>query len=536
MAVMAGVLDETRRRTLEALCDTIVPSVQYDGDDETVRAYMARSAGDMGVADQIEGLMAQAVLPGEQGRNPNWDAIGYPGPVSAPPSAEEAPKTISVEQLSGAEATITADVCVVGSGAGGGVMAAELAKGGKSVVVLEQGGYRNEQDFNQLELPGSLELYLGGGLLASEDGSISVLAGATLGGGTIVNYMNCIRAPQHIRKEWAEHGVEGIDQLDYDQHIDAVWERLTVNVEATSQNRSHRKMIEAMEACGFPWKPITRNADPTCDDPRVCGYCYTGCQKGCKQSTMKTYLQDAFDAGARFVVGARADRIATADGRATGVEATVTNADGSATKLTVEAPTVVVSAGAVESPALLLRSGIGGPAAGKHLRLHPAAIVEGVYDEPIEGWIGQAQSAVSYQFANTEEQWGFLIESAPTAPALIAANWPFEDGAQHKQEFGAGLKYAAPFITVARDHGEGEVTIDAHGRAVVRWSLDDEVDRRIFIRSNQELAKLHKAAGAREIFTLHSDRVAWREGEDFDAFLDQIANASYEANDVAIFT
>jgi choline dehydrogenase-like flavoprotein len=595
MAVMAGVLDETRRRTLEALCDTIVPSVPYDGDDETVRAYMARSAGDMGVAAQIEGLMAQAMLPediegfgqlldglaatdfaslpletrnqilkqvsasapeaklgikvfknltllffyalpDEQGRNPNWDAIGYPGPISAAPSADEAPKTIRVEELGGAEATLTADVCVVGSGAGGGVMAAELAKGGKSVVVLEQGGYRNEQDFNQLELPGSLELYLGGGLLASEDGSISVLAGATLGGGTIVNYMNCIRTPEHIRKEWAEHGVEGIDQLEYEQHIDAVWERLQVNVEATSQNRSHRKMIEGMEACGFPWKPITRNADATCDDPRVCGYCYTGCQKGCKQSTMKTYLQDASDAGARFVVGARADRITTADGRATGVEATVTNADGSATKLTVQAPTVVVSAGAVESPALLLRSGIGGPAAGKHLRLHPAAIVEGIYDEPIEGWIGQAQSAVSYQFANVEEQWGFLIESAPTAPALIAANWPFDDGAQHKREFGGGLKYAAPFITVARDHGEGEVAIDAHGRAVVRWSLSDEIDRRIFMRGNQELAKLHKAAGATEIFTLHSAGVSWRRGEDFDAFLEQIENASYDANDVAIFS
>jgi choline dehydrogenase-like flavoprotein len=592
---MAGVLDETRRRTLEALCDTIVPSVPYDGDDETLRAYMARSAGDMGVAAQIEGLMAQAMLPediegfgrlldglaatdfaslpletrnqvlkqvsasapeaklgikvfknltllffyalpDEQGRNPNWDAIGYPGPISAAPSAEEAPKTIAVEDLGGAEATLTADVCVVGSGAGGGVMAAELAKGGKSVVVLEQGGYRNEQDFNQLELPGSLELYLGGGLLASEDGSISVLAGATLGGGTVVNYMNCIRTPEHIRKEWAEHGVEGIDELEYEQHIDAVWERLQVNVEATSQNRSHRKMIEAMEACGVPWKPITRNADPTCDDPRVCGYCYTGCQKGCKQSTMKTYLQDASDSGARFVVGARVDRITTADGRATGVEATVTNADGSTTKLTVDAPTVVVSAGAVESPALCLRSGIGGPAAGKHLRLHPAAIVEGVYDEPIEGWIGQAQSAVSYQFANTEDQWGFLIESAPTAPALIAANWPFEDGAQHKREFGAGLKYAAPFITVARDHGEGEVAIDAHGRAVVRWSLSDEIDRRIFIRGNQELAKLHKAAGAQEIFTLHSARVSWRKGEDFDAFLEQIQDASYDANDVAIFT
>jgi len=593
MAVMAGVLGETRRRTLEALCDTFVPSVPYEGGDETMRAFMARSASDMGVPSQIEGLMAQAMLPeeiegfgqlldglgdfgalpldartqaltqiaasspeaklglkvfkgltflffyalpDEQGQNPNWPALGYPGPVSAPPSADEFPKTINVEQVSGAEATLTADAVVVGSGAGGGVLAAELAKAGKSVVVLEQGAYRNEQDFKQLELPGSLELYLGGGLLGSEDGSIAVLAGATLGGGTVVNYMNCIRTPEHIRKEWAEAGIEGIDELEYEQHIDAVWERLQVNQEATSQNRPHRKMIEGMEACGFPWKPITRNADKTCDDPRVCGYCYTGCQKGCKQSTLKTYLQDASDAGARFVVGARADRITIADGAATGVEATVTNADGSTTKLTVEAATVVVAAGSVESPALLLRSGIGGPAAGKHLRLHPAAIVEGIYEEPIEGWIGQAQSAVSYQFANLEQDWGFLIESAPTAPALIAANWPFESGEQHKREFSAGLKYAAPFITVARDHGEGEVAIDAHGRAVVRWSLADEVDRRIFVRGNVELAKLHKAAGAQQIFTLHSARTTWKRGEDFDAFLEQIENASYDANDVAIFT
>jgi choline dehydrogenase-like flavoprotein len=595
MAVMAGVLDETRRRTLEALCDTTVPSIEYDGPDETMRAFMARSASDMGIAAQIEGLMAQAMLPEEiegfgqlldgiaqagfdgmpveartevlkqvaasgpeaklgikvfknltllffyalpdaQGRNPNWEAIGYPGPISAAPSAEEAPKTINVETIGGGEQTLTADAVVIGSGAGGGVVAAELQNAGKSVVVFEQGAYRNEQDFNQLELPGSLELYLGGGLLASEDGSIAVLAGATLGGGTVVNYMNCIRTPEHIRKEWAEHGIDGMDQLEYEQHIDAVWERLQVNVEATSQNRPHRKLIQGMEACGFPWKPITRNADRQCDDPRVCGYCFTGCQKGCKQSTLKTYLQDASDAGARFVVGAHADRILTSDGRATGVEATVTNADGSVTKLTVEAPTVVVSAGSVESPALLLRSGIGGPAAGKHLRLHPAAIVQGIYDEDIEGWIGQAQSAVSYQFADIEGEWGFLIESAPTAPGLIAANWPFEDGAQHKREFSAGLKHAAPFITVGRDHGEGEVAIDAHGRAVVRWSLGDEVDRRIFVEGNKELAKLHRAAGAKEIFTLHADRVQWREGEDFDAFLERIENASYAANDVAIFT
>ena len=465
MAVMAGVLNETQRRTLEALCDTIVPSVEYDGDDEAMKAFMARSAGDMAIAAQIEGLMAQAMLPDdiagfaalldglaqhdfaslplelrsvalkevaasgpeaklgvkvfknltllffyalpdEQGRNPNWEAIGYPGPISAPPSAEQAPKTIATLQVSGAEATLTADVCVVGSGAGGGVLAAELQKAGKSVLVLEQGGYRNEQDFKQLELPGSLELFLGGGLIASESGSISVLAGATLGGGTVVNYMNCIRTPEHIRREWTEAGVEGLDQLEYEQHIDAVWDRLSVNVEATHQNGPHQKLIKGMESSGFPWKPITRNADASCDDPNTCGYCYTGCQRGCKQSTLKTYLQDASDAGARFVVGARADRVLSSDGRATGVEATVTHADGSTTRLTVEAPTVVVAAGSVESPALLLRSGIGGPAAGKHLRLHPAIIVQGIYDEETEPWVGQAQSAVSYQFARARGRLG----------------------------------------------------------------------------------------------------------------------------------
>src|SRR5215469_10908776 len=110
---------------------------------------------------------------------------------------------------------------------------------------------------------------------------------------------------------------------------------------------------------------------------------------------MKTFLQDAADAGARFVVGCHAERIVVQDGRAAGVEATVTHVDGSTTALTVTAPTVVVACGAIESPALLLRSGIGGPAAGRHLRLHPAAAVVGVYSDPIEGWIGQIQSALS---------------------------------------------------------------------------------------------------------------------------------------------
>ncbi len=594
MAVTVGVLSDTQRRTLEEVCDTFAPSLD-GGEGATGQAFYARSASDLGVAAQIEGLLAQSALPeeveafgqmldaigaagfgaadlggrtallhaisdsapeaklgirqlramtflffyglpDELGQNPNWPAIGYPGPLSAPPSPEQAPKTIGVESLAGATATLEADVCIVGSGAGGGVIAAELARRGKSVVVLEMGGYRNESDFRQLELPGMFELYLGGGLAASEGGEIAVLAGSTLGGGTVVNYMNCIRTPQPIREEWSRMGIEGIAEPSYEDHIDAVWRRLAVNDTATSQNRIHKRLIAACEELGYPHRPLTRNADTSCEDPGTCGYCYTGCQRGCKQSTMKTFLQDASDDGARFVVGARAERILTRDGCACGVAATVTNADGTATELAVNAPTVVVAAGAIESPALLLRSGIGGPAVGRHLRLHPAALVGGVYETPIEGWIGQIQSALSDQFKHLEGDWGFLIEATTVAPAIVAMSLPFEDGEAHKATM-SQLANIAPFISVARDHGEGQVVIDGHGRAVTRWSFSDDVDAKLFRRAIAELARLQRAAGAREIITFFQRPVIrWREGEDFEAFLAEIEAGSLAANDVAAFT
>ena len=475
-------------------------------------------------------------LPDAAGRNPNWDVLGYPGPVSAAPTPDQAPKTINVERITGAAVTLETDVCVIGSGAGGGVIAAELQRAGRQTLVLEQGQYRNESDFNQLELPGMLELYLGGGLAASEDGSIGILAGSTLGGGTVVNYMNCIRTPERIRREWASMGLVGLDTPDYDRHIGAIWERLAVNDTATSHNRTHRKLIAGCEQLGYRHRTVTRNADPSCEDPRVCGYCSTGCQKGCKQSTMKTFLQDASDAGARVVVGARAERILVQDGHAAGVEATVTHGDGSTTAATIHAGTVVIACGAIESPALLLRSGIGGPAVGKHLRVHPAGVVTGIYEEPIEGWSGQIQSALSDEFSQCDGDHGFLIEAIGVAPGIFAAASPWTDGYSHKERMARTLKHAAPFLSVIRDHGEGEVVIDGHGRAVVRWGFDDEVDERLFRKAMVEQATLHRTAGAREITTLYQEPVIWREGEDFDAFLITIERASLAPNDMLAFT
>ena len=595
MATATSVLTDAQRATLEALCDTYVPSVDADTHDPLEKEFMGRAASDMQVAAHVEQMMAQAMvpeeiaafaglldalaaegfadaalegrvqlvhgfaaqdpeakhglralkglamllfyaLPDEGGRNPNWEAIGYPGPISAPPSLEEAPKTIAVEQVSGAEATLTCDVCVVGSGSGGSVIAAESARAGKSVLVLEAGGYRNEADFKQLELVAYQELYYGGGLAASEDGSISILAGQTLGGGTVINYMNCIPTPEPRIREWASHGLMGLEDPEgyTREHIDVVMERLNANTEATKQNNTHQRLREGLDAMGLPHRPIVRNASLD-DDPAYCGYCPAGCQQGCKLSAMKTWLQDASDAGARCVVGCHADRILVEDGRAAGVACTVTGADGSTTSLTVEAPTVVVAGGSIESPGLLMRSGIGGPAVGKNLRLHPAYVVMGTYDEPVEGWRGQIQSLVSDAYEDLEDGCGFLFEATGVFPALYAVIFPWEDGAIHK-ELMQQLRWQAPFITVARDHGSGEVVLDDLGRPVVRWGLWDEVDRRLAVRANVELCRLHRAAGAVEIFTNHSRDLRWRQGQDFDDFLGRVEAASYDPGDVACFT
>ena len=169
------------------------------------------------------------------------------------------------------------------------------------------------------------------------------------------------------------------------------------------------------------------------DDPRFCGYCNAGCQQGCKRSTLKTYLEDAAAHDGRFVVGAYVERVLVEHGRTRGVEAVVDGPDG-ATQLTVDAPTVVVAAGGIESPALLLRSGIGGPAVGKHLTVHPAWLVTGVYDEPVEAWSGQIQSAVSFDLTTCESGVGFLVESLTLSLPTWASQSSFTSARAHREQ------------------------------------------------------------------------------------------------------
>jgi choline dehydrogenase-like flavoprotein len=193
----------------------------------------------------------------------------------------------------------------------------------------------------------------------------------------------------------------------------------------------------------------------------------------------------------------------------------------------VEAPTVVVAAGGIESPALLLRSGIGGPAVGTNLRLHPTYMVSGVYDEPVEAWNGQIIPVQSFDFMDLGDGGGFFIAPLGLSPSTWSGQSPWTDGAVSREEF-LKFPHIASWHAISHDHGAGRVVLGPDDRALVQWDLGDEVDRRVAGRGHVELAKVHRAAGAREIFTFHFREMRWRDGEDFDAFLDALRDAPVE--------
>src|SRR5439155_9054400 len=288
------------------------------------------------------------------GQNPNWKVFGYPGPASPPPRVE---KPIA-PMLPDDGATLEADVCVVGSGSGGSVVAGVLAQRGLKVIVLEASGYFNESDFTQLELKAYQEMYWRGGPTPTADGNITLQAGTALGGGTVINWTNCLRTRDWVRDQWAnEFGLEGVDGSDYDGHLDAVLDRISATDEASDLNAPQQRLREGCEALGWHFGTIVRNADLSKYAPETAGYIGFGDQSGSKQSNDKTWLLDAARNDAEMLVRTRAMRVIVDGGRAAGIEAVYVGEDGTEQRpVTVRAKHVVVACGALESPAVLLRS------------------------------------------------------------------------------------------------------------------------------------------------------------------------------------
>lgn len=425
--------------------------------------------------------------------SPLWNALGYPGQDGRPPAAP----ALQIGPVP-EERELQADAVVVGSGAGGGVAAAALAARGLSVVVLEKGGYFPEAELGPGEARGMESLYLDRGMTATADLSVAILAGSAVGGGTLVNWTACIAPPDWLREEWErEYGLTGLTSPDFQACVDGVCARLGIHTgeSASLPFSSAGRLLSGCQALGYHGAELPRNVSGCGED---CGFCMFGCRTGAKQSTARTFLVDAVENGARIIPRADVRRVLVRGGAAVGVEAVVAGRP-----LTIRAPRVVMAAGAIGTPAILLRSGLANRQIGRNLHLHPVVAVLGGYDEPVRPWSGRLLPAYCRQFARMDGNYGFLVELAPAHPGLGALATPWQSGAQYLRELGRLDRFGV-FIVLVRDRDAGRVTVDRGGRHRIQYVLS-AYDKAHLLAGQGEALRIHQAAGARRLLTLHTE-------------------------------
>lgn len=458
----------------------------------------------------LQRQLAQGIIPlalasayGYPGKE--WERIGYPGPLGPAPNE---PKRLSPIEVT-TDDEMNCDVVIVGSGAGGGCVAAGLAAAGFDVIVIEKGSYRNEADFTHLEPEATRDLYLYGMTLNTSDNGCRIIAGSTLGGGTVVNYSTSFHTPDYVLDEWARlTGMDTFVSGEFKQSLDEAAARVGVNTDSSAAGRRDAVMEEGLKALGWHVDMLPR-AVRGCTQDEACGYCGFGCRPGAKQSTMRTYLEDAAGDGARIVTNADVRKVNIVNGRARGVTAQVGRH-----RLVVNAPAVISSGGSIESPALLLRSGLGGRV-GHNLHLHPGTAPFGVFDEDVRIWEGTLQSRYSNEFAHWDGGYGPIFETVPVHPGAGSTALPWQSAEQHR-EISGKFKNLSFVAVLPRDATSGRVRLKKDGAPRVDYKLSRDDERRIaegVVRG----ARVLEAAGATKIFSLHSQMYSYEPGIDSHA-------------------
>ena len=432
------------------------------------------------------------------------------------------------------EGELTADVCVIGSGAGGAVTAQVLAAAGLEVIVVEEGGHRTRPDFKMREDVAFQQLYEDGGARATKDAAIAILQGRSVGGSTVVNWTTCFRTPETVLDHWkANHG-STISLAELMPHYLAVEERLSIAAWPLEEsNANNRLLYEGCKAIGVEVAPTRRNVKRCMKS----GYCGMGCPVDAKQSMIVTYLPDAVAKGARVVYGLRVDRLDEEAGKIVRARGT---AMGGANRysptgklLTIRAKHFVLSAGAINSPGILLRSGIAG-AVGRRTFIHPVVGVAGLFKDPVEPYYGPPQSIAAHGLAHRTDGIGLFLEAAPLHP-MMASLASSGQGADHLATMRT-LPHLTAHIALVIDgfsaeEPGGTVTLRGSGAPVLDYPIGPRVVEG-FRTAMKTLARLDLAAGAQSVRTGHDPSITVRSEADL-AKLDAL---SYEPGRIAIFS
>jgi choline dehydrogenase-like flavoprotein len=369
-----------------------------------------------------------------------------------------------------------ADVCVVGTGAGGAVVAKELAEGGLSVVMLEEGPLLRAEHFTARPRDLTPRLYRDGGQVVTlGNAPVALPLGRAVGGTTILNSGTCYRPPPALLERW---GLWSAGELEpYLRRVERIYNVCRIPREVAGRN-AHLMELGA-QRLGWSGEYLHRGS-------RGCiglGVCAVGCPSGGKQHTANTYVPAAWDAGAVTVTEARATRVEP--GR--GVQARTAGG----ARLRVDADLVVVACGTIHTPMLLRRSGIAPDGLGANLSLHPATGVWAEFDEDVDMAAGVPQAYAVDAFASE----GLMIEGWTGPPDMLALALP-ATGAEHRRLL-AGWRRTAQAGLMIRDASRG--TVRRLGRRpVIRYDLVPE-DARLLVRGIALAAELELAAGARAV-------------------------------------
>ena len=455
---------------------------------------------------------------GHLGALPVREAVySWEGPLSgaepvvasvARPATQREDRSRGVVENVTTDLTLTTEFCVIGSGVGGSMAACRLSEAGHDVVIIEAGPYRTAANFPLNENAALSDLYAEAGMRSTDDLAFSLLQGRCAGGGSTVNWMVMLRTPDYVLDEWADqYGVEGMRP----SHMSVIFDRFeresnVGRVAEHAHSRANRILLDGARALG--WRAESANVNA-----RECmrsGMCGLGCPYDAKQGALKTHLARALAAGARLYCNTPVTRI-TADAQGKSVHA-VSNGH----RITIRAAKVIVAAGAVETPSLLQRSGLGNSNVGRHLRLHPTTAVVGIFDEPVYAASGIPLTTFCNEFTQLRGDYGHWIETPPLAAGFAAIALP-GFGEKHRNTM-KQFPHFAPLIVLVRDGvpqdpSPGTVKWQRNGRTRVDYRLS-EADRALMLHGLESAAKIHFAMGARSVFTLHRSEHALARADD----------------------
>jgi len=405
---------------------------------------------------------------------------------------------------------VRCQVVVIGSGAGGGVIAAELAERGIDVVIVEAGNRVNADQLGREPARVLRDFYQDGATtLAFGKPSIPLPLGRTVGGTTTINSGTCFRPPEHVLDRWEAEGVR-LDRSHLAECFARVEERIHVQpVPAPLLGGSSSVVARGAEAMGLEHGPLHRNIRG-CEQSAVCPF---GCPRNAKQSTNITYVPWALSAGARLFPGTKATALLRSGSRVAGV----VGRTNTGRTVTVHSEVVVSACGAITGVPFLRSIGLSNPHLGRHLTIHPGAKIVAQMPDLVNGWNDTPQG---YGLPGFQSD-GLMFEGAFVPPEYTSIALPFVGRAF--TEVMEAYPHLAMFGFMVADEPVGRVWTTPFGRPFITYNLSRR-DRKRVQKGLEVLAELFFAAGAERIFlpiagheeqrSLENARIAI--GADFD--------------------